>query len=69
MKKLIICLSFFITIAHADVIVLEGNVIHYSVPEGLLKKPSAKDDILAYFDDKKEIKLIIQTFRKEQWAD
>lgn len=69
MKKLIICLSFFITMAQADVIVLEDNVIHYSVPEGLLKKPSAKDDILAYFDDKKDIKLIIQTFRKQQWAD
>lgn len=69
MKALIIIFLSLLTVLQADVILVEDEVIHYDVPEGLLKKPSVKDDILAYFDDQKEIKLVVQLFRKKKWAD
>lgn len=69
MIKYILILLLLTRFSFADVLMVEDDVIHYSVPDGLLKKPSIKDDTLAYFDKSKDIKLIVQLFRKNQWAD
>lgn len=53
----------------ADVILVEDQVINYDVPENFLKKPSINDERMAYFDESKNIKLVVQVFRKNQWAD
>ena len=69
MIKQIFILLLLTSSSFADVLMVEDDVIHYSVPDGLLKKPSVKDDTLVYFDKSKDIKLIVQLFRKNQWAD
>lgn len=69
MKNYIIALLFLSTYISADVLMVDNSAIHYSVPEGLLKKPSIKDDHLVYFDESKRTRLIVQLFRKQQWSD
>ena len=69
MKSTIIFLLFLSNIVFADVLLVEDDVIHFDVPEGLLKKPSSKDSVLIYRDQGKKIKFIVQSFRKNQWSD
>ena len=69
MKKQFLILFLLTGFSFADVLMVEDDAIHYSVPEGLLKKPSINDEALAYFDQSKDVKLIVQLFRKNQWAD
>ena len=69
MKFLLLTSFLFMTSAFADVLLVEDDVINFSVPEDLLKKPSNKDNVLVYRDSEKKLKLIVQTFRKNQWSD
>ena len=69
MKNLFFILFAFTAVGFADVIIIEDEVIHYQVPDGLLKKPSLKDDFMVYFDSEKKVRLLVQLFRKRKWAD
>ena len=69
MKLLLIAFVLLTNSLFADVLLVDDDVIHFSVPESLLKKPSSRDNILLYRDESKEAKLIVQLFRKNQWSD
>ena len=69
MKTLLITLILLTNSVFADVLLVDEGVIHFSVPEDLLKKPSHKDNVLLYRNEAKESKLIVQLFRKNQWSD